>query len=51
MENLNTNLSKEFNINTPVIFNKKLNKSNLKKLDYIYTDSGKIKHYTPAAQE
>lgn len=51
MENLNTNLSKEFNRNTPVIFNKKLNKSNLKKLDYIYTDSGKIKHYTPAAQE
>jgi hypothetical protein len=51
MENLNTNLSKEFNIKTPVIFNKKLNKSNFKKLDYIYTDSGKIKHYTPAAQE
>jgi len=51
MENLNTNLSKEFNTNTPVIFNKKLNKSSLKKLDYIYTDSGKIKHYTPAAQE
>jgi hypothetical protein len=51
MENFNTDLSKEFFKNTPVIFNKKLNKSNLKKLDYIYADSGKIKHYTPAAQE
>ena len=36
---------------TPVIFNKKLNKSNIKKLNYIYADSGKIKHFPPAAQE
>jgi hypothetical protein len=49
MENLNINLDKD--INTPVIFNKKLNKSNLRKLNYIYADSGKAKHFTPAAQE
>jgi hypothetical protein len=49
MENLNINLDKD--INTPVIFNKKLNKSNLRKLNYIYADSGKVKHFTPAAQE
>lgn len=36
---------------TPVIFNKKLNKSNIKKLDYIYSDTGRIKHFPPAAQE
>lgn len=51
MENLNLKLSKDFDKNTPVIFNKKLNKSNLTKLDYVYADSGKIRHFTPAAQE
>ena len=34
-----------------VIFDKKLNKSRIKKLNYIYSDTGRIKHFPPAAQE
>lgn len=45
------NTNQDFDSNTPVIFNKKLNKSNIKKLDYIVTDTGRIRHFTPAAQE
>jgi hypothetical protein len=47
------NLSRENNFkhNTPIIFNKKLNKSKIQKLEYIYTDTGRIKHFPPAAQE
>jgi hypothetical protein len=37
--------------NTPVIFNKRLNKSKIKKLNYIYSDTGRVKHFPPAAQE
>jgi hypothetical protein len=36
---------------TPSIFKKKLNKSIIKKLNYIENDSGIIKHFPPAAQE
>lgn len=36
---------------TPMIFNKKLNKSNLKKLEFISSDTGIIRHFPPAAQE
>jgi len=36
---------------TPIIFNKKKNKENLKKYLYIDSDTGKMKHYPPAAQE
>jgi len=43
--------SKSVNPTTPVIFNKKLNKSNIQKLNYIYNDTGRVKHFPPAAQE
>jgi len=47
------NLSRENNFkdSTPIIFNKKLNKSKIQNLEYIYTDTGRIKHFPPAAQE
>lgn len=37
--------------NTPIIFNKKLNKSNLKRIEAIHSDTGIIRHFPPAAQE
>jgi hypothetical protein len=40
-----------FEISTPVIFNKLLKKSSIKKLDYISSDTGRIRHFPPAAQE
>ena len=45
------NSKKDFNLVTPVIFDKKLNKSRIKRLNYIYSDTGRIKHFPPAAQE
>jgi hypothetical protein len=36
---------------TPMIFNKKLNKSNIKRLEFISSDTGIIRHFPPAAQE
>jgi hypothetical protein len=33
------------------IFKKKLNKSKIKKLDYIHNDTGITKHFPPASQE
>jgi hypothetical protein len=45
------NFKKDFDLVTPAIFNKKLNKSRIKKLNYIYSDTGRIKHFPPAAQE
>ena len=45
------NSKKDFDLVTPVIFDKKLNKSRIKRLNYIYSDTGKIKHFPPAAQE
>ena len=38
-------------LETPVIFNKKLNKSKIKSLEYINSDTGKVRHFPPAAQE
>ena len=38
-------------INTPLIFKKKQNRSLIKPLDYIHSDTGKMRHYPPAAQE
>jgi hypothetical protein len=49
--NLNLNTLKILNDSTPIIFNKKLNKTKIKNLEYIYGDTGKAKHFTPAAQE
>ena len=46
LNNVNTPLH-----NTPEIFNKKLNKSTLNTLEYINNDTGKTRHYPPAAQE
>lgn len=37
--------------NSPVLFNKKLKKLVVKPLKHIYSDTGKTRHYTPAAQE
>jgi len=37
--------------NTPAIFNKKINKAINKPLEYISNDTGKTRHYPPAAQE
>jgi Mitochondrial ribosomal protein (VAR1) len=47
----NLNTIKNLNYSTPIIFNKKLNKTNIKKLEFIYGDTGKAKHFPPAAQE
>jgi hypothetical protein len=45
------NLNKNLDNNTPTIFIKKLKKSSIKKINYISNDAGKVKHFTPAAQE
>ena len=46
------NIEKEIqDKNTPIIFNKKINKSNLKTLDFISSDTGIVRHFPPAAQE
>jgi len=37
--------------NSPVLFNKKMKKLVIKPLKHIYSDTGKTRHYTPAAQE
>lgn len=37
--------------NSPLLFNKKSKKLNVKPLKYIYSDTGKTRHYVPAAQE
>jgi hypothetical protein len=50
-KDLKINLDNNLNNSTPVIFTKKLNISNIKKLKYITNDTGKIKHFTPASQE
>jgi len=38
-------------INTPILFNKKIKKLIVKPLKHIYSDTGKTRHFTPAAQE
>jgi Mitochondrial ribosomal protein (VAR1) len=37
--------------NTPILFNKKMKKLVVKPLNHIYSDTGKTRHFTPAAQE
>jgi len=37
--------------NSPILFNKKMKKLVIKPLKHIYSDTGKTRHYTPAAQE
>lgn len=37
--------------NTPDLFNKKIKKLEVKSLKHIYSDTGKTRHFTPAAQE
>jgi hypothetical protein len=37
--------------NTPIIFEKKINKFNLKPLQYVTNDTGRTRHYPPGAQE
>lgn len=36
---------------TPIIFRKKKNQLRYKSLNYINSDTGKTRHYPPAAQE
>ncbi len=46
-------IKKELNtyFNKPIIFNKKKKESSIKTLRYINNDTGRTRHYTPAAQE
>jgi hypothetical protein len=37
--------------NTPILFKKKIKKGFIKPLKHIYSDTGKTRHFTPAAQE
>lgn len=37
--------------NLPILFNKKIKKVIIKPLNYISNDTGKSRHFTPAAQE
>jgi hypothetical protein len=46
-----TKLDLPVELKTPLIFNKKLNKSRIKYLEYINSDTGKARHFPPAAQE
>ncbi len=50
---LSFNESKSFNVkkNTPLLFNKKSKNIVIKPLTYIRSDTGKARHFTPAAQE
>jgi len=59
MNNFNNNFESEIRIqpvssdtkNSPILFNKKHKKLVIKPLKHIYSDTGKTRHYTPAAQE
>jgi len=42
---------KEVESNIPVLFDKKSKHNVVKPLTYIESDTGKTRHYTPAAQE
>jgi hypothetical protein len=46
-----TKLDLPVELKTPIIFNKKQNKSRIKYLEYINSDTGKARHFPPAAQE
>lgn len=53
--NISSNIPLKVNtptfFNTPIIFDKKINKFNLKHLQYVTNDTGKTRHYPPGAQE
>ena len=51
IEVTSTDLVDTLNHPTPLIFNKKQKKSSFKSLLYIDSDTGKMRHYPPAAQE
>jgi hypothetical protein len=48
---LNKNLENKFKLSTPSIFNKKLKKTSIRDIEYISSDTGKTRHFPPAAQE
>ena len=48
---LNKNTEKKSKLSTPAIFNKKIKKTSIRKIDYISSDTGIHRHFTPAAQE
>jgi hypothetical protein len=48
---LNKNTENKFELSTPSIFNKKLKKTNIRKIEYISSDTGRTRHFPPAAQE
>jgi hypothetical protein len=50
---LSFNEKKRFNVenNTPLLFKKKSKNIVIKPLTYIRSDTGKTRHFTPAAQE
>lgn len=50
-QNLRIIKQREIPVNESVVFKKKESKSSLKTIRYIRNDSGKIRHFTPAAQE
>jgi Mitochondrial ribosomal protein (VAR1) len=45
------NNHEEIKFNVPVLFNNKNKKNIVNKLTHVYNDTGKTRHYTPAAQE
>jgi hypothetical protein len=47
----NTTFTKSSIKSVPVLFNKKIKKLLVKPLKHIYSDTGKSRHFTPAAQE
>ena len=51
--NIPVNQDNKINLenNTPILFNKKSHKIITKPLTYIESDTGKMRHFTPAAQE
>jgi hypothetical protein len=57
-KNINLNIlpNEPLNIEVPInkapmIFNKKINKLNLKPITYVSNDTGLTRHYPPGAQE
>ena len=48
---LTSNKLKAIELNPPILLKKKSNNKVIKPLTYIHSDTGKMKHFTPAAQE
>jgi hypothetical protein len=46
-----TTFTENSNKSVPVLFNKKIKKLLVKPVKHIYSDTGKSRHFTPAAQE